>query len=111
MRRRCWSRAASKVASLFLAAHLLTKPFRRVVEAARLIRPLRRAQGSLVAFGKLNGSMSTTPLNLPGKNYLNAGTLWAHPRGGELSGFSMECHTMGGVGRTCLVLGKYSSIV
>jgi len=29
--------------------------------------------GSLVAFGKLNGNMSSTPLNLPGKNLLNVG--------------------------------------
>merc|ERR1719247_6562 len=27
--------------------------------------------GSLVAFGKLNGNLSSKPLNLPGKNYLN----------------------------------------
>merc|ERR1719443_1495318 len=29
--------------------------------------------GSLVAFGKLNGNMSSTPLNLPGKNMINMG--------------------------------------
>jgi NAD(P) transhydrogenase len=29
--------------------------------------------GSLVAFGKLNGNMSSTPLSLPGKNYINMG--------------------------------------
>merc|ERR1719507_1596901 len=27
--------------------------------------------GSIVAFGKLNGNLSSKPLNLPGKNYLN----------------------------------------
>jgi len=27
--------------------------------------------GSLIAFGKLNGNLSSKPLNLPGKNYLN----------------------------------------
>eukprot|EP00929_Paragymnodinium_shiwhaense_P110361 TRINITY_DN772_c0_g2_i1.p1 TRINITY_DN772_c0_g2~~TRINITY_DN772_c0_g2_i1.p1 ORF type:complete len:1019 (+),score=295.01 TRINITY_DN772_c0_g2_i1:81-3137(+) len=29
--------------------------------------------GSLVAFGKLNGNMSSSPMNLPGKNYINMG--------------------------------------
>ncbi|CAE8645170.1 unnamed protein product, partial [Polarella glacialis] len=33
--------------------------------------------GSLVAFGKLNGNMSTTPLNLPGKNLINVSMLAA----------------------------------
>jgi len=33
--------------------------------------------GSLVAFGKLNGSLASTPMNLPGKNFLNAGMLAA----------------------------------
>merc|ERR1719394_579740 len=27
--------------------------------------------GSIIAFGKLNGNLSSKPLNLPGKNYLN----------------------------------------
>jgi len=27
--------------------------------------------GSIIAFGKLNGNLKSTPLNLPGKNYLN----------------------------------------
>eukprot|EP00933_Yihiella_yeosuensis_P029602 TRINITY_DN2321_c0_g1_i1.p1 TRINITY_DN2321_c0_g1~~TRINITY_DN2321_c0_g1_i1.p1 ORF type:complete len:1050 (+),score=272.13 TRINITY_DN2321_c0_g1_i1:141-3290(+) len=31
--------------------------------------------GSLVAFGKLNGNLDSTPLNLPGKNLLNIGML------------------------------------
>merc|ERR1719399_2328519 len=31
--------------------------------------------GSLIAFGKLNGNLSSKPLNLPGKNYLNLGGL------------------------------------
>merc|ERR1719238_1798177 len=29
--------------------------------------------GSLAAFGKLNGNMSSTPMNLPGKNLINVG--------------------------------------
>merc|ERR1719213_291499 len=29
--------------------------------------------GSIIAFGKLNGNLSSKPLNLPGKNYLNLG--------------------------------------
>merc|ERR1719277_2991975 len=33
--------------------------------------------GSLVAFGKLNGNLASTPMNLPGKNLLNAGMLAA----------------------------------
>merc|ERR1719379_2089203 len=31
--------------------------------------------GSLVAFGKLNGNLSSKPLNLPGKNFINLGAL------------------------------------
>lgn len=33
--------------------------------------------GSLVAFGKLNGNMSSTPMSLPGKNMINLGMLAA----------------------------------
>eukprot|EP00927_Polykrikos_kofoidii_P002740 TRINITY_DN11093_c0_g1_i1.p1 TRINITY_DN11093_c0_g1~~TRINITY_DN11093_c0_g1_i1.p1 ORF type:complete len:1047 (+),score=152.03 TRINITY_DN11093_c0_g1_i1:408-3143(+) len=33
--------------------------------------------GSLVAFGKLDGRMSSKPLNLPGKNFMNIGMLGA----------------------------------
>merc|ERR1719161_3082490 len=33
--------------------------------------------GSLVAFGKLNGNMSSAAMNLPGKNLINAGSLGA----------------------------------
>jgi NAD(P) transhydrogenase len=31
--------------------------------------------GSIIAFGKLNGNLSSKPLNLPGKNFLNLGML------------------------------------
>mmetsp|Transcript_132990 Transcript_132990/g.370748 ORF Transcript_132990/g.370748 Transcript_132990/m.370748 type:complete len:1040 (+) Transcript_132990:65-3184(+) len=33
--------------------------------------------GSIIAFGKLNGNLSSKPLNLPGKNFLNLGGLLA----------------------------------
>merc|ERR1719379_1906114 len=33
--------------------------------------------GSLVAFGKLNGNLSSAAMNLPGKNFINAGSLGA----------------------------------
>merc|ERR1719287_358565 len=33
--------------------------------------------GSLVAFGKLNGNLSSKPLDLPGKNLINLGGLAA----------------------------------
>merc|ERR1719326_1634412 len=32
--------------------------------------------GSIIAYLKLNGNMKSTPLNLPGKNYLNLGGLF-----------------------------------
>lgn len=34
--------------------------------------------GSLVAYGKLQGLLSSTPLLLPGRHYLNAGLLGAN---------------------------------
>lgn len=34
--------------------------------------------GSLVAYGKLQGMLSSTPLLLPGRHYLNAGLLAAN---------------------------------
>jgi NAD(P) transhydrogenase len=34
--------------------------------------------GSIVAFGKLNGNLSSKPLNLPGKNYLNLASLFVY---------------------------------
>jgi len=36
------------------------------------------ATGSLVAFGKLNGNMSSKPLSLPNKNLINAGMAGGH---------------------------------
>merc|ERR1712003_473868 len=32
--------------------------------------------GSIIAFGKLNGNLKSTPLNLPGKNFLNLAGLF-----------------------------------
>merc|ERR1740138_1620230 len=34
--------------------------------------------GSIIAFGKLNGNLSSKPLNLPGKNYLNLAGLFLY---------------------------------
>lgn len=39
---------------------------------------LRFCSGSLVAYGKLQGFLSSTPLLLPGRHYVNAGLLGAN---------------------------------
>lgn len=61
--------------------------------------------GSLVAYGKLQGLLSSTPLLLPGRHYINAGLLGANAL--AMAAFYADPSLSGGLA----ILGSYFSLV
>merc|ERR1712048_1107858 len=63
-----------------IASHIINPPANAMHSTAAILGDFIGGvtlTGSLVAFGKLNGNLASTPLNLPGKNMLNVGMLAA----------------------------------